>query len=319
MQIRRALILLLTTLAFAASASAQKDDGSSTNPDAKQSDADLVKQKLEAIARDEAEAKAAGADGETKRPEAAKPDKLPGLERYVSLVGAVRPQRIGPGGTGTMHLILAMIDSAVLQSGARLEVTYPGAAGPITLGAWTIDSAQPGTLNTRFRGQPVYDNTAVVRIPVQIGSGAQYGTYPIGVSVTAEVTDGETGEVRGTFYGSARVPVVIGDPIPTPSVATPSTGGDQVPASIGGGAPSWQPEDTTGTVRSQIGTPAPAASPSGRLADPESEATPQADPESAVPTPPIGVEKGDLPWLWIAGGVLLFGLVALGIAAARKS
>jgi hypothetical protein len=312
MLIRRALLLIACSSALSPYLAAQDPDpagGDKPAVEPREEDGE-VKDKLRQI---EMEERKAALEAEGKELDgAAKPDKSPGLERHVSTVVAAKPHRIAPGGTGTVHLILAMMDSSVLLPGARLEILYPGQSGPIRLGAWAIDPPLPGTLPTQFRGQPVYDNTAIVRVPIQVDPGAQYGDYMIGFTVTAQITDGETGQVRGTFYGSSRGTVKVGDPLPAPIPQVGAAGTDRA-------APSADLSDRQ-TVAPTAGPGSSAgddrASPDGRVQAPERmrPSEPESDRQALLP----GSEaEGGLPWIWLLGGLLVVG-VGILVAAPRR-
>lgn len=220
-----------------------------------------------------------------------------GLQRFVSAMVAVRPERIAPGGTGTVHVMLALLQSSVLEAGAHISLTYEAEQGPVSLGQWSISEPKPGRVETRFQGQPVYDNTAVISVPVHIAAGAAHELYPLAFQLEADVTEAASGRVQGRFNMEVPGRLEVGTRIATPRPnVTPGSGDagtrgaesapaprDTVRAAESGGAHASEPtDDPLVTARQETGS-----SPVGTASDSVTDGMPRAE-DRGVPTWMIG-------------------------------
>lgn len=263
-----------------------------------------------------------GADGEEealrrKAEMAGKVDPGPapiggGLDRFMVPVTSIEPARIPPGGTGTLIIAFVMREGAVLATAADLELKYSPAQSPAQLGTWTIDDPKPGTAEGAFRGKPVFENYAIVRIPLSVDAGAAHGKYPLSASVIAKLADPRLGANIGQFQGPATAQLVVGPPLPTPprpkagaagsgGPILESTGRVELPAA---GVPAAD-DGSPGASDELVARPA-----QGRDLRPAGSA-----PEGAGESADYG-EDGDDSLLWI-GGVVGLGLLVLAIGALR--
>ncbi|MHC4078119.1 MAG: hypothetical protein ACYST0_06720, partial [Planctomycetota bacterium] len=111
----------------------------------------------------------------------------------------VRPRRLAPGESGSLYIHVTLRGIAVVVPGARVEVKYDKAQGPLALGQHEVRPAQRGTRETRFKGQPVWDDALTFKIPVSVRADAKFGQAKFEGSVLLEVSDGRTGELLGRF------------------------------------------------------------------------------------------------------------------------
>ena len=225
-----------------------------------------------------------------------------GLRNHMTMLVAVKPRRIPPGGTGRLQVVLAMRNDAVLLPSSHLDLLLPDAMGPLLPGGWRIQDAAAGKLDTAFRGQPVYDNTAVAEVDIQVSQDATYGKHRFSFRVEAEVTDGRTGASRGLFMDMVNGEVEVGDPLPTPVVRTAAAGGDAPVAGAGVRTP-----DRGASAGQAPDGPQGAEPIGGRVA---SGGRPDAEPSGAglgagSAAYPDGEDEGMPTFLLIGGGVLL--------------
>ena len=236
-----------------------------------------------------------------------------GLDRFMLPVTSIEPARIPPGGTGTLIIAFVMREGAVLATAADLELKYSPAQSPAQLGTWTIDDPKPGTAEGAFRGRPVFENYAIVRIPLSVDAGAAHGKYPLSASVIAKLADPRLGANIGQFQGPATAQLVVGPPLPTPPrpvLGAAGAGGPNL-ATNGRAAP-----QVSSTAAGDDGAPDGSADlvvlpAQGRDLRPSGSA-----PEAAGESADYG-EGGDDSLLWIGGGVVGLGLLVLAIGALR--
>ncbi len=282
----RPLHILLTTACLVAPLVAQ-DDGEKHSPTLQELQKDRVLEE----------------GGDLEKVEAENTGPRGGLRNHMTMVVAMKPRRMAPGSQGTMQLILAMRNETVLLPGSHLNLILPDRLGPLVPGAWRLQEPGLGKLETAFRGQPVYDNTAVIDVDVGVMADATYGQHRFSFRVEAEVTDGPTGSARGVFMDVVNGQIEVGDPLPTPVVMAGPESGD---APDGGEAADPLPSDAASGVAAQDGGPRAVAPAGGRVADPVRSAE-EAQPGSSTSGSgiPAGAEEGMPLFLVIGGGVLL--------------
>ncbi|MBI5852733.1 MAG: hypothetical protein HZB39_17110 [Planctomycetes bacterium] len=236
-----------------------------------------------------------------------------GLDRFMVPVTSIEPARIPPGGTGTLIIAFVMREGAVLATAADLELKYSPAQSPAQLGTWTIDDPKPGTGEGAFRGKPVFENYAIVRIPLSVDAGAAHGKYPLSASVIAKLADPRLGANIGQFQGPATAQLVVGPPLPTPP--------RPVAVAAGSGGPTLEPAvrvdpQAGGAPVADDGSPAGTGELVARPAVGRDLRPSGSPPEGAGESADYG-EGGDDGLLWIGGGVVGLGLLVLAIGALR--
>lgn len=123
------------------------------------------------------------------------------------------PQRIAPGGSGLVMIVLALRQRAIMEPGKPFSVNFEREQGALTLGAWRRQPPGLGKHHEHSRGRRVYDDTAVVEIPVAVAAHAEHGEHNVTVRVVAQVHDGETGLVLGQFTQDVFCPIVVATPV----------------------------------------------------------------------------------------------------------
>ena len=235
-----------------------------------------------------------------------------GAGAYCRFVGAVRPAKLMPGQSGTILVTALLQGAAVLPAPAPLEMVSQAQQGIVSLGGMTMRAAEPGRLAAGYLGRPVYENYALLEIPVTMSAEAKLGQkHSINIEFKFDIFDGASAQPIGRFLDHAVAEVEVGL-APDPAVA-------------GGIA---RPEATpAASIATPIEAPQPAkpANPVTRDAvaggNPvvPAEVVPQPSVESAhagsAPSPEAA--EGDLPIVPIAiGGGLL--LVVVVLLARRK-
>lgn len=239
--------------------------------------------------------------GDLEKVEAENTGPRGGLRNHMTMVVAMKPRRMAPGSHGTLQLILAMRNDAVLVPGSHLNLILPEQLGPLVPGAWRLQDAGLGKLETAFRGQPVYDNTAVVDVDVQVMADATYGLHRFTFRVEAEVTDGPSGSARGVFMDTVNGQIEVGDPLPTPVVMAGPESGDS-PAGLEAADP--RSSDAAGAAAAEGGARRAVAPAGGRVVEPMR--SDGGDPSVAGgPGIPADADEGMPSFLLVGGGVLL--------------
>lgn len=241
------------------------------------------------------------------------PGIIGGLDRFMLPVTSIEPARIPPGGTGTLVITLALREGAVLAGAPDLELRYSPAQAPAQLGVWALGEPSIGTEEGAFRGKPVYENYAIVRIPLSVDAAAAHGKYQLSASIIAKLSDPRLGTALGQFQGPAIGQLVVGPALPTPlkpaAGAVESAAGARQPDRV-----SAKPADDGSVpvpVEGEREVVAAAAQGTGRAA--VGPAVGWDAPEGIDPLE----ERGDTLLLWIGGGAGLLLLLALLLGARR--
>lgn len=209
-----------------------------------------------------------------------------GARGFCRFDGSLTPKRLLPGQTGTVLVTMILEGDAVLPAAPNLQVKP--ANQPLQVGSWSIRPPSTATVAAAFKGQPAYDNWAVIEVPVTMPKTAVLGTtIHLALDVEFDLVNGTSAAPLGHFNERVSVvcPVgVVNDPV----VAVTARGADRtgsdastpsVPAAASPAA------DKQGTAQSgRPATPQPVAVlPSGT-----------SDPAGAVERPgqPAGAENG---------------------------
>lgn len=232
-----------------------------------------------------------------------------GAASYCRFVGAVRPAKLMPGQSGTMLVTALLQGAAVLPAPAPLELVSQAQQGVVTLGGMTMRAAEPGKLASGYLGRPVYENYALLEIPVTMSADAKVGQkHSINVEFKFDIYDGTTAQAIGRFVDHAVAEVEVGLS-PDPVVAGGSAGQAAAPSAVVAPAP-IQGAATPVVDASKAG-PAPLSGKALVPADTGAEAPAATVPTSAV-APSVEDAEGDLPIVPIAvGGALLLVVVIL--------
>ncbi len=230
-----------------------------------------------------------------------------GASNYCRFIASIRPARLLPGQTGTMYVVASLQGQAVLTAPAPLQVTSPAQQGIVTLGAPTFHPAEPGRLAKGYLGVPVYDNTAILEIPVTVAANAPIGQkQAVNVDLKFDLYDGVTTQVVGRFVDRAVAEVEVGRSA-DPSVSMPvvEQQGAPVDAARSERAPVAGDGDSVGVRPSALAgdaaVPAPAPA-----------ATVEPQPRDMVTEgPPAPEGGGSTHLLLLGGGALVLLLVVM--------
>jgi hypothetical protein len=235
---------------------------------------------------------------------------------FCRFVPAVKPAKLMPGQTGTLVISVLFNGQAVLPSPAPMELMGSPKQGVVTLGGLSIQPAEPGRHAAAYLGRPVYDNYAILEIPVTVAPDAAIGTkQAVGIDLRFDIYDGSSAQPIGRFVDRVAAEIEIGrvlDPVvvglATSAPAAAATGAAQPvagEAEVAGrpGAGTVSPERVIGAQTEPIAALEPAvrdAEPAVPTAvDPDWSNLQHPD-DSPVPLP-----------IWIGGGILLLALVLL--------
>lgn len=233
--------------------------------------------------------------------------KLRGSRGQCRFVTTVRPAKLLPGQSGTLLITAILQGHSVLTAPAQVLMTPRPNGNTVQFGDLTARPARVGTIHEAFRGQPVYENTAVFEVPITMSSSAQLGDRAaLALELEFDIHDGKTGRVTGRYIEQVQAQVEIApvvDPVvegrqvreERPAAAAPvvSPGADMssVDAAAAGGR-------SDGEALGGAASPVVPAS-----ASPQ-EPAPATEVEDALP--PIPAAETGASWLMpVAGGAVL--------------
>jgi hypothetical protein len=177
-------------------------------------------QEQEKAARMEKEKKLAAEKGDSGDVDGTGGD--PGLVTPASLSNfafphvSTRPRRLGPGEAGTLVIVVTLTNPAVIAGTAPVALEYQARQTALDLGMYAVAPAKLGTLDTKFRGQPVYDNTLTVEIPLTVQQDAQRTEQQVSLMLKTTLTNGTNGQAMGELVLPVAGKVHIGQPVPKP-------------------------------------------------------------------------------------------------------
>lgn len=231
-----------------------------------------------------------------------------GAQAYCRFFASVTPSKLMPGQTGTLKILATLQGHAVIPSPARLEMIPRAQQGAISLGGMVVQPAEVGRLEKGYLGRPVYENYAVMEVPVTMAPTAVLGSkHAVAVDMKFDLYDGNSAQPIGRFLDHATTEIEVGkalDPevkgmarrptvvAPAPSEPPAKSSEPQHPVAV---APTPPP------LQGKVLVPEPAV-PAAQPAVPDSptETLPLADDGDGMPVP-----------LLVGGGALLLGVVFL--------
>lgn len=231
---------------------------------------------------------------------------------FCRFVPALKPAKLLPGQSGTLVISALFNGQAVMPSPAPMELLGGNRQGVVTLGGLSVQPAEMGRHASAYLGRPVYDNYAILEIPVTVAPDAPLGTkQPVSIDLRFDIYDGASAQPIGRFVDRINAEVEVGR-VPDPAVVG-------MPVAAGDAGPTREAPSTT--VPSQ--STEPAAGSAGRIigaqaapSERESQVPPVQEPEGSGATDPdwsrLDAEDRASPApFWIGGGVLLLALVLL--------
>ncbi|MCC6671466.1 MAG: hypothetical protein IT458_10415 [Planctomycetes bacterium] len=127
----------------------------------------------------------------------------------AALQAGVQPARIRPGSVGSLCVVLALREPAILESSSRLAVELAETSGALTFGHWQlVPRGSPSALNG-YRGRPVHEDTATILVPLRAGAHVADGVRRITIRVRADLNDGATASSLGAWEGQTAVDVYV--------------------------------------------------------------------------------------------------------------
>ncbi len=137
-----------------------------------------------------------------------------GTTNECIVMATTRPSRIPPGGSGMLIITMALTGDAVITADTPIVLLYAEMQGPLTLGSYALRPAKhtmgPGPL----QGQPVYDESVILEVPVSVTNDAVDGEHLAGMRVEFELKNGRSGFSKGRFATGISGRVRVGDPLP---------------------------------------------------------------------------------------------------------
>jgi hypothetical protein len=149
-----------------------------------------------------------------------------------------RPRRLAPGESGSLLIVLALHSPAVVTGDAPVALTYDTQQGSLQLGSYGVQPAKPGTLETKFKGQLVHDNTMTIEIPLLVDPKAELGEVPIAMHLKTTVSHGGTGVPMGELALPINGRVKVGRTVPRPLARDATTAATSTSITAPGTAPS---------------------------------------------------------------------------------
>jgi hypothetical protein len=236
-----------------------------------------------------------------------------GASAYCRFRAALKPEKLLPGQTGTLTIVASLLGDAVLPAPPpTLELVNAGTQGEVTLGTLIARPAPVGRHARGYLGRPVYDNYALLDVPVTLSPNAAVGTkHVVAVELKFDLYDGNSAQPIGRFLdrvsttieaGRPLDPVVQGVPRARSETLPPTGAQAEPPPPVAEPKPAAAPVRSAEPIDAQPVAPAPLA--------PAPAAT-EPGPATAPPTPDVDAGGGlPLPLLF-GGGVLLLAVVVL--------
>lgn len=223
-------------------------------------------------------------------------------------VAACRPPKLMPGESGTLLITAILQGAAVLPAPLQMIMTPRVKPESVAIGDMMARPAQPGVLAKGYLGRPVYENTAILEVPITMGNTAKVGSkQPVAMDLQFDIYDGTSAQVVGRFVERVATDIEVGkyiDPV------------------VAGRTPKAAPEENKAV---KVSEPAVAPEKATDVKPVEYKPTPVNVPqpvddtnEADVPEPvesgdlPTTEEEGGMPFMLVGGlGVFLLLIVAL--------
>jgi len=136
--------------------------------------------------------------------------KRRGARGQCRFVAAMRPPKLLPGQSGTMLITAVLQGRSVLLAPSQVSMNPQPNGDMAQFGGLMARPAPLGSIHEAYRGQPVYENTAVFEVPVTITSKAKLGDkVAAAVDLEFDIYDGRTGQPVGRFIERVQTLVDI--------------------------------------------------------------------------------------------------------------
>lgn len=245
--------------------------------------------------------------------------RVPDLGTVARARVSTVPSRLGPGQSGEVRIVMMFRGENVIEGSSHFAATFEAVQGPLSLGPAQLDPASPGRLVELFAGQPVYENTAMFRIPITVDPAAKHSRYPVRFTIEGDVTSGKTGVAMGRHELLAAGAVEVGEPLPTPGIraANASVRGDVVPTPSEASAVRQPTAGSTTPKQPSTGSTATEGVGEGVLSDPTPAESDSSEPMVEGTTLPGAEDRGPPMAILAAGGAVLVVLLLLLLGRRR--
>lgn len=237
--------------------------------------------------------------------------RMRGSRGQCRFVPAMRPPQLLPGQSGTLLITAILQGNSVLQAPAQLVVTPRTNGDVVQLGELKARPAKVGTIHAGYRGQPVYENTAVFEVPVTISSAAKLGDRAqVALELEFEIHNGDSAQMVGKFIERVQTQVEIA-PYVDPVVEAASSRDAAEPA---GEVPAPSaPEPRPSRPAADAGAGGDALGGAASAAEEVPVPVNAAEQGDGGELPPTVVSEGQFPTPLVVGGGVLLLVIALMI------
>ena len=133
-----------------------------------------------------------------------------GAKTYCRFNVSCRPAQLLPGQSGVLMIVASLLGSAVLPTPLNLSVTSRVPSNSVVMGDFSARPAPIGTMSEAYLGQPVYENTLVLEVPVTMGSTLALGDkQSVAADLQFDIYDGESGRPVGRFIERVSMDILI--------------------------------------------------------------------------------------------------------------
>ncbi len=229
-------------------------------------------------------------------------------KRLCTPLAFLKPRRLAPGQSGELIVTVTFTSrgNAVVFPGSTMKLELDWFRGPLVYGTQTIEPAKISELKTKFKGQRVYDEVLIFRVPVRVKADAEYQKFPIKGHVEFTLHDAQSGKSLGVFATAISGTAHIGKPLPNTAIARQAkAGGDRGPGSAGAAKTTTT---DTGTVNPGTAIPGAAdaatgAAKTGPTLQASGRGTPDGPATAGNAYEELGGSSTDT-YLWIAGTLI---------------
>jgi len=113
---------------------------------------------------------------------------------------SIKPDKLLPGQTGKATILMIFESDAVMEASAGLSLEPVQTQSLLAFGAMTMLPAQLSSVAEAYRGRPVYDNWAMIELPITMSLDAPIGSRQLAsFNASFQLHEGATGLPLGEF------------------------------------------------------------------------------------------------------------------------
>lgn len=139
-------------------------------------------------------------------------------DNFFTALASVRPRRLAPGESGTLHVVVTLRPGWVVLPTAHMKLVVDPKDCPLILGQPSHKPARVARFAKLFEGQRVYDDSIEFEVPVTVGKSAETQKHYLKGTVEIDMTDAKTGKPGGRIVGSLVGYAKIGASLPKPKI-----------------------------------------------------------------------------------------------------